>query len=77
MWKRRDKKIVGREEPEARHLVDIWKQATKYYNQDSHWTHKRSASPEQAQPKHQKDEARAVKGYAMKIEEKTSTVAGR
>ena len=73
MWKRRDRKR-GRDEPEQRHLVD---KRLKIYNKDDHWTLKRSASPEQAQPKHQKDEARAVKGYAMKIEEKTSTVAGR
>ena len=74
MWKRRDRKIVGREEPKKTSggLATI-----RSTIQDSQWTDKRSASPEQAQPKHQKDEARAVKGYAMKIEEKKSTEAGQ
>ena len=65
----------GREEPGKEDIW--WTSDLRSTTKDSQWTHKRSASSEQAQPKCQTDQARAVKGYAMEIGRGKSTEASR
>ena len=55
----------GREEPETKHLVDICKRATKYYNQDNHWTSRQRAKAKEVQSKSQRDQDRTEKSSAM------------